>query len=108
LSRIETGAMRSNDTIIDADFEPVAADAPQPGRALVTIAQASPPDTAVAYSFRPEASFIAQLIAGAANAPQTRVLRRASPEDALASYRGSAERQQNDVSPVGKTTSRVA
>jgi hypothetical protein len=100
--------MWSNQVILEEDCEGEAGGQPQPRRALVTIAQASRPDTAVAYSFRPDASFIAQLIAGAANAPQTRLLRRASPEDALASYRGSAERQQNDVSPVGKTTSRVA
>jgi hypothetical protein len=37
---------------------------------------------------RPDASFVAHLIATAAQAPQTRALRRASPADALASYAG--------------------
>jgi hypothetical protein len=37
---------------------------------------------------RPDAAFVTQLIATAAQIPQTRALRRASPADALASYAG--------------------
>jgi hypothetical protein len=36
---------------------------------------------------RPDASFVTQLIANAAQLPQTRQLRRAAPEDALSAYR---------------------
>ena len=38
----------------------------------------------------PDASFVTQLIATAAQLPQTRGLRRASPEDAQTSYRAAA------------------
>jgi len=78
------------------------------GRALVAIGSRSRGRVAAAATFRPDSSFVAQLIAGAADAPQTRKLRRASPEDALTSYRCSAERQQGELALTGKTTSRVA
>ncbi len=38
---------------------------------------------------RPRADFLAQLIATAAQAPQTRVRRRAEPEEAIAAYDAS-------------------
>lgn len=40
------------------------------------------------HATRPDASFVVHLIATAAQTPQTRALRRASPADALASYAG--------------------
>jgi hypothetical protein len=104
--------MVTNDCdVIDAEFAEVRGlgEVPEPGRALVVIgSRPRPAAAAVAYSFRPDSSFVAHLIAAAANAPQTRKLRRASPDAALASYRSSAARQQNDPTPTGKTTSRVA
>jgi hypothetical protein len=99
----------SSDEIIEAEFEEVA-DATSPeslalGRAIVTVAR-RPHAKGLGYSYRADASFMAQLIAAAANAPQTRTLRRASPEDALASYRDTTEREQ--ATPVaGKTTLKV-
>lgn len=43
---------------------------------------------------RPNASFVAQLIATDERLPQTRVLRRAAPADALSAYRTSEHRVQ--------------
>jgi hypothetical protein len=43
---------------------------------------------------RPDASFVAQLIATDEQLPQTRVLRRAAPADALSAYRTSEHRVQ--------------
>ncbi len=95
------------DEIIEAEFEEVGPEAPTSRRALVAIAApARPHASGLPFSFRADASFVAQLIAGAANAPQTRVLRRASPEDALASYRGTLTREATTA--VSRTnTSRV-
>ncbi len=94
------------DEIIEAEFEEVGA-APSAGQALVAIAPATKPRASgLPFSFRADAPFVAQLIAAAANAPQTRVLRRASPEDALASYRGTITREVV-AAPSGATTSRV-
>jgi hypothetical protein len=55
-------------------------------RALVplTTARAKAPVTVLAV--RPDARFVAQLIATATHAPQTRALRRASADDAVTSY----------------------
>jgi hypothetical protein len=104
--------MTANDyDVIDVEFSPLSRDdgcGGEPGRALVAIGTPSRRRVAAAASFRPDSSFVAQLIAGAADAPQTRKLRRASPEDALASYRCSAEWRQGEPTQTGKTTSRVA
>jgi len=96
------------DGIIEAEFEEVNANAPVESRALVAIAPPSAPPHArgLPFSFRSDASFVAQLIATAANAPQARALRRASPEDALASYRGTVKRDHTAAAP-GTTTSRT-
>jgi hypothetical protein len=96
------------DEIVDAAFEEIGADTPAASRALVTVGQPSgkPRANGLPFSFRADASFVTQLIAAAANAPQTRMLRRASPEDALASYRGTVKRE-HATAPAGKTTLRV-
>jgi hypothetical protein len=104
--------MAANDyDVIDVEFSPLSRDdgcEAEPGRALVAIGSPSRTRVAAAASFRPDSSFVAQLIAGVADAPQTRKLRRASPEDALASYRCSAEWQRGEPTLPSKTTSRVA
>jgi hypothetical protein len=96
------------DQIIEAEFAEVGPDAQPEGRALVATAPPPPRPKAsgLPFSFRADASFVAQLIAAAANAPQTRSLRRASTDDALASYRGTVTREQTVV-PAGTTTSRT-
>ncbi len=65
-------------------------DAAAPGGALVPVApvlrtQAPQRQPRAA---RPDAAFVAHLIATAAQTPQTRALRRAAPAEALASYGG--------------------
>jgi hypothetical protein len=45
---------------------------------------------------RPSASFVAQLIATAAQDPQTRNLRRAEPADALSAYSARERQQRRD------------
>jgi hypothetical protein len=90
------------DAIIEAEFEEVGPVAPARGSALVAIAPAKPRASGLPFSFRADASFVAQLIAAAANAPQSRMLRRASPEDALASYRGTTLREAA-TAPTGTT-----
>src|SRR5438105_873090 len=95
----------SSDEIIEAEFEDLTDGGPPPGRAVVTVSR-GPHATGLGYSYRADASFVAQLIAATANAPQTRTLRRASPEDALASYRGTVERERK-APAAGKTTLRI-
>jgi|SRR5579871_4162977 len=97
-----------SDEIVDAEFVEVGPETPAPNQALVTVEppSARPRASGLPFSFHADASFVTQLIAAAANAPQTRTLRRASPEDALASYRGTLRRERTTV-PAGKTTLRV-
>jgi hypothetical protein len=49
---------------------------------------------------RPDPSFVAHLIAMAEQSPQTRLLRRAAPEDVQAAYRSVAN-QNRTVTPPG-------
>lgn len=67
-------------------------DAAAPGRALVPVAPVlrTQAPRRQPRAARPDAAFVAHLIATAAQTPQTRALRRASPADALASYAGGA------------------
>jgi hypothetical protein len=60
------------------------ADPPQPGRALVPLGPGQ--RTAVGPAARPSAVFLAQLIATAQQAPQTRRRRRAEPNEASIVY----------------------
>jgi hypothetical protein len=55
----------------------------------------------------PQAAFLAQLIAGALQVPQSRLLRRASSADGLASYRAS-QREQPRADRAGERTSFIA
>jgi hypothetical protein len=80
---------------IDAEFTVLDATRPMDdphsdGRDLLPTI---PADQRSAHSCRPQASFVAQLLAAADQAPQVRSLRRGSPEDALASYRGGGQRR---------------
>jgi hypothetical protein len=54
--------------------------------ALVPVAAAESRDSARATKTRPNADFLAQLIAAAGKAPQARQRRRAEPQDAIAAY----------------------
>jgi hypothetical protein len=59
-----------------------------PGRALVTVAAANVPPPRPAPGYR-DALFVAQLIAGKAQLPQTRERRRAEPDEAMLVYRAA-------------------
>ena len=99
----------TQDEIIEAEFEEITPERHGESRALVAVStpEGQPRASGLPFSFRADASFVAQLIAAAANAPQTRTLRRASSEDAVASYRGTMTRDRW-TAPTGTTTSRVA
>jgi hypothetical protein len=56
---------------------------------------------------RPDASFVTHLIAMAELSPQTRLLRRAAPEDVQAAYRSVAT-QNRTVTPVGVRIRQIA
>jgi len=59
------------------------------GRALVPTAPL-PRDDGAGARWRPSGTFLAQLIATALEAPQTRARRRAAPHDASRAYAGAA------------------
>ena len=63
------------------------APAPDRSRALVVVQPVPRVEPARIGSNRPSASFLAQLIAVAQQAPQTRVRRRAEPAQAIGTYR---------------------
>jgi hypothetical protein len=56
------------------------------GRALIVLNETSRPATAP----RRDAAFLAHLLATKAQAPQTRLRRRAEPAEAMAAYRAAA------------------
>jgi hypothetical protein len=70
------------------------------------LAKADPADaqtaTNVRATTRANADFVAHLIATSAQAPQTRVRRRANPEDAIAAY----DALGHWPTPAGRTLSR--
>lgn len=55
-------------------------------RALIPVAASAPGERSPAITRRPLAAFLAHLIATQTQAPQTRVRRRAEPEEAEAAY----------------------
>lgn len=79
---------------------------PETGRALVAMAPTGLQCPGIAH-VRADAAFIAQLIAAASRAPQTRRVRRGSPEQAASSYRCTVTRQQADRPLAGAHTSRT-
>lgn len=71
---------------------------PVESRAVVPLERAV--QTPVLRSARPDASFVAHLIAMAEQAPQTRPLRRATPADAQAMYDRARVQTANDSGRV--------
>jgi hypothetical protein len=69
-------------------------------RALIVTAVQD--DTPAHAGSRPDAEFVAQLIATSAQAPQTRARRRAAPGDAIAAY----DAVGHWPTPSGRTLSR--
>jgi hypothetical protein len=92
--------------------DPTYDDNSQTGTQLPAVVQQEPQgacsdDTPSYVRVRPDPSFVTQLIATAAQMPQTRLLRRASPADAHTSYRSVANQNSRQPSTAGGT-SRVA
>jgi hypothetical protein len=76
------------------------------GRALVPLTLPPVPPATPDRAIRPDARFVAQLIATASHAPQTRALRRASTEDATVTY--ATARRHLPVAANGAALSLVA
>ena len=70
--------------------------------ALVPLAYTGPATAEPRVAVRANADFVAHLIATSAQAPQTRVRRRAEPEEAVAAY-GTLDHW---APPAGRTLSR--
>jgi hypothetical protein len=69
------------------DERPISVqEAPNVSTALVPVAAGDPAGSFEHRGGRPRADFLAQLIATLVQAPQTRVRRRAEPEEAVAAY----------------------
>jgi hypothetical protein len=69
-------------------------DSPSSHRALVTIASEAP-DTRPHGTVKRPSIFLAQLIANARSAPQSRQRRRADPSEAIAAYQSTVQRIRN-------------
>jgi hypothetical protein len=95
-SAIPTGVVRDDATQTTA-----------PGTALVAVGPAPECRPPVRRIPRHDAFFVAQLIAVAQHSPQTRPLRRATPQDAGNAYR-SAIVQNRAAAQAAPRTSRVA
>lgn len=76
--------------------------------ALVPVEQPAMSQNLLFTRARPDAPFVTQLIATAAGASQTRLLRRATAADALKDYGCVAERKMEPSSPNGVRVSLVA
>ena len=83
-----------------------AGEIPAPGQAIVAITPAQ--RAGAAPLNRPDASFVAHLIATAAGSPQTRGLRRATPDHARAAYGATVQRNVASDIADRPTVSRTA
>lgn len=93
-------ATHSPDLAGNADMRRRASDRPAPGTALVPLQWIGPTE-APPKSSRPDATFVAHLMAMQLQSPQTRTLRRAAVADVQAAYR-SAARQDLHAAPRGE------
>jgi hypothetical protein len=91
------------DQSCDADVSPADA-----GRALVPSTLAPRSETVPFPAIRPDARFVAQLIATASRLPQTRTLRRAAPGDAATTYSDVSVCGELRVAANGLALTRVA
>ena len=72
---------------LSCDERPISAqEAPNVSTALIPVAAGDAEASPGHIGGRPRADFLAQLIATAAQAPQTRMRRRAEPQEAVAAY----------------------
>ena len=77
-------------------------------RALVPLTVPAAAAAPVSPAVRPDARFVAQLIATATHAPQTRALRRATLDDVVSTYSGASPRDELAFAANGIVLSRVA
>ncbi len=77
-------------------------------RALVPLTLSAPERSFTQPAFRPDARFVAHLLATAAHAPQTRNHRRAAVEDVMTSYSNTRARDRLPVAANGAALSKVA
>ncbi len=84
--------------------------APPAGASRALVPLTLPAATVASHDLaaRPDARFVAQLIATATFAPQTRALRRAAPDDAATTYSGATARHDLPVAANGAALSLVA
>lgn len=91
----------------DAESVPDSVSVSEGSRALVAQVTVAGEDTERGKMLaRAAAPFVAQLIATAANSPQTRVLRRAAPRDAVVAY-GSGPKPEARTPVHGAQLSRL-
>jgi hypothetical protein len=92
------------DQTCDVDVSPGEA-----SRALVPATTLAPRSETILFpAIRPDARFVAQLIAAATHVPQTHTLRRAAPEDAATTYSDVSVRRELRVAANGLALARVA
>ena len=84
-----SGSKRPGSAQVSGDTLVGRTSASASGRALVPTAPL-PRDDGAGARWRPSGTFLAQLIATALKAPQTRARRRAAPHDASRAYAGAA------------------
>lgn len=77
-------------------------------RALVPLTLPTAAAASLDLAARPDARFVAQLIATATFAPQTCALRRAAADDAATTYSGATTRRDLPVAANGSALSLVA
>jgi hypothetical protein len=93
----------------DAIFDQTCDVDVSPGGASRALVLATPRSETILFpAIRPDARFIAQLIAAATHVPQTRTLRRTAPEDAATTYSDVSGRRELRVTANGLALARVA
>jgi hypothetical protein len=81
---------------------------PETGRALMPLTLSARSTTVPGSAIRPDARFVAQLIATATHLPQTRAHHRAAPEDVATTYSDVSVRGELRAAANGFTLARVA
>jgi hypothetical protein len=95
------------DVVIEQSRDSVVSEA-ETGRALVPLTLRPRSETGLFPAARPDARFVAQLIATASHLPQTRTLRRAAPEDVATTYSDASVRGELRLPANGLGLARVA
>lgn len=98
-----------SDAFSDQSRDTSVSETPASGScALVPLTLPAATATPGSSGFRPDARFVAHLIATATHAPQTRMLRRAAPGDVVSTYSSASARDDLPVAANGLALTRVA